>query len=320
MRTLFVRIAISVGAVAPALACLDCRTGPEPLAAPDASPPVTGSAAATASAPRATPAASSAAAAFPVPSSSVDQVLNPAGLPAYDGPTGSVEGTVTVQGPRAPDVTVDASKCPAALDTYGKLFREGVPAAPNGPRAIADAVVVITGYAGFYLKEKSEAVHLTIGANCAYSSRTVAITYGQRLDISNQTGLLFAPAIQEATVTAIMVAPPHETGEPVRIYPTMAGYFGLFDRMEPYVHEDLYVFRHPLHAVTNRGGYYRIDGLPVGKVKVGVHHPAINADAEAPVDVVAGAVQKVDLVLTYKPKPPQKILDAGLPPARLRLD
>jgi hypothetical protein len=53
--------------------------------------------------------------------------------------------------------------------------------------------------------------------------------------------------------------------------------------------------------VSDLDGHYRIDGLPVGKLKVGVHHPTVDADAEAPVNVVAGVVQKVDLTLTYKP-------------------
>jgi hypothetical protein len=258
-------------------------------------------------------AAASGPAAFPVPKASVDLVLDPEGLPPYDGPTGSVEGTVSVQGPAAPNVAVNTSQCPAALDTYGKLFREGKPDVPNGPRALADAVVVVIGYTGFYLPDRNDAVKVTITSGCAYPARTIAITYGQRLDISNKSKLLFAPAIDESMVTAVMVTPPQENGDPVRLYPDKAGYFALTDRMEPFVHEDLYVFRHPLHAVTDLAGHYRIDGLPVGKLKVGVHHPTVDADAEAPVDVVAGVVQKVDLTLTYKPKAKARVGDAGAP-------
>src|SRR5579862_3686583 len=72
----------------------------------------------------------------PIPKALVDAVVNPEHLPAYSGPTGSIEGTILVVGPPAPDVKVDVSPCPAALDTYGKLFREGTPAAPNGPRPL----------------------------------------------------------------------------------------------------------------------------------------------------------------------------------------
>ncbi|MGH7295206.1 MAG: carboxypeptidase-like regulatory domain-containing protein [Polyangiaceae bacterium] len=297
------RRAIRVGALAVLALLAACRSsdpGPEPGASPSTSATATASAAPSASS--ATPWTVTSST-FPVPRASVELVLNPQGLPMYSGATGSVEGTVTVKGPPAPVETVDVTRCPAALDTYGKLFRAGAPATPGGPRPLADAVVVVVGYQGFAIPEKNDSVHVTIGSNCADPTRTIAITYGQRLDVSNKTRALFAPYIEQAETAAVMVAPPLESGEPVKLYPEKAGRFLLKDQMAPFVHEDLYVFRHPLHAVTDTAGHYRIDGLPVRQLKVGVHHPAFEASAEAPVDVVAGVVQKVDLVLTYKAEP-----------------
>jgi hypothetical protein len=312
MRTSSVRFAICVGTLGLLAGCRSSGAA--------ATPEPEGSGA-TASGATAAPSASASAKAdsFPIPRASVDYVLNPEGLPAYSGPTGSVEGTITVSGPAAPDVKVDVTKCPAALDAYGKLFREGTPEKPGGSRWLADAAVVAVGYTGFYVAEKSDALRVTISPACAYATRTIAMTYGQRLEVANQSKLLFAPLIDQATTPAVMVAPPLESGDPVKIYPQKAGYFTLVDRMEPFVREDLYVFRHPLHAVSDTSGHYRIDGLPVGKLEVGVHHPAIDADAKAPVEVVAGLVQRVDLALTYKPKPAAKV-DGGLPPKRLQND
>ncbi len=307
MRTTLARFAISVGALGLLAAC---RSGAQ--ATPEPTATGTASAASAASAP-------SSPASFPVPRASVEAVLNPEQLPAYTGPTGSVEGTITVTGPAAPDVPVDVKKCPAALDTYGKLFREGTPDAPGGPRWLADAVVVAVGYSGFYVPDRNDAVHVRITPSCAYPSRTIAVTYGQRLEVSNQSKVLFAPFIQQSTAAAVMMAPPLENGDPVKIYPEKAGYFTLADRMVPYVHEDLYVFRHPLHAVSDTTGHYRIDGLPLGKLQIGAHHPAFDADATGPVEVVPGVVQRVDLTLTYKPKTPAK-WDGGLPPKRLQND
>jgi hypothetical protein len=306
MTTFFARFAICVGTATLATAPLGCKTS-------NGSAPSDGAAAAS-SADAAAEASSPAP--FPIPRASVDLVLNPGGVPAYAGPTGSVEGTVRVDGPPAPGVAVNTSQCPAALETYGKLFREGPASTPDGPRPLADAVVVVVGYTGFYLPEKDDAVTVTITRGCAYPTRTIAITYGQRLDIANESRLLFAPAIDESTNLAVMVAPPKGNGEPVRLYPDKAGYFHLTDHLETYVKEDLYVFRHPLHAVTDLAGHYRIDGVPVGKLKVGVHHPTVDADAESEVDVVAGAVQKVDVTLTYKPKPKLTVGDAGAPVTR----
>ena len=308
MTTFFARIAIPVVGAAAVLALGACHSG-ETQGSPAASS--SGSAAVP-------PAASSAASSkpwavtsstFPVPRASVDLVLNPQGLPEYSGPTGSVEGTITVKGPPAPVQTVDVTQCPAALDTYGKLFREGPAPSPGAARPLGDAVVVVVGYHGFTLTDKAESVPLVVQPSCAYATRTIAITYGQRIEVSNKTRALFAPYIDQSSSYAVMVAPPLESGEPVKIYPEKAGHFLLKDQMEPFVREDLYVFRHPLHAVTDTTGHYRIDGIPVGtQLKVGAYHPALDADASAPLDVVSGGVQKVDLTLTYKPAPPPKKL------------
>ena len=220
---------------------------------------------------------------------------------------------MTIDGPPSPNVPLlGTGKCPAAIDTFGKQFRDGPAAKPGGPRPLADAVVTVTGfekvpgYQGFYVPEKNDVVRLTIGTNCSYPTRTLAITYGQRLEILNQTKMLFAPLIDDISTPAVMVAPPSGSGEAIKIYPQQAGYFMMSDRLEPFVHEDLYVFRHPLHAVTDRAGHYRIDGVPVGTVKVGVYHPGAKAAGEAQVQFLEGVVQKADVALTFKliPVPP----------------
>jgi hypothetical protein len=319
MRIFLASFAICVGIPAAVVACRNSDAAGGPSPAPASSPAASTSGAAE-PAPSASTSGPVANVTFPMPQSALDAVLNPDHLPAYDGPTGSLEGTITVKGPAAPDVKVDVTKCPAALDTYGKLFREGHPDTPGGPRWLADAVVVVFGYKG-YLPEKNDAVKETIGAaSCAYPSRTIALTYGQRLEIANETKLLFAPVIDQESTPAVMVAPPGGNGDPVRVYPRRAGYFNLTDRIQLFVRQDLYVFRHPLHAVSDTSGHYRIDGLPVGKLEVGVHHPTVDADARKTIEVVAGVVQRVDLELTYKPKPPAKVVDSGLPPKRLQND
>jgi hypothetical protein len=304
------------GAVFAAGLAVAC-TGSSREPAPTESVPLAAASASSAPSPSATATAS---ASFPIGSASVALVLNPQGLPPYTGPTGSVEGTITVTGPAAPNVPLQTGKCPAALDTYGKLFREGTPATPGGPRPLADAVVVVVGFGenGSYVPEKNDAVKLSIGPNCAYPTRTIAITYGQRLEILNQSSLLFAPMLDD--FTAVMVAPPHAT-DPVKVYPQKAGFFMMTDRMQPFAREDLYVFRHPLHAVTDRAGHYRIDGVPLGKLEVGVYHPGVRAQATSSVDIEANVVTKVDLSLKYAPPPaPPKLTtaDGGVLPPWLR--
>jgi hypothetical protein len=237
----------------------------------------------------------------PIPKELVDSVVNPEHLPAYSGPTGSVEGTIVVVGPSAPDVKVDVSQCPAALDTYGKLFREGSPAAPGGPRPLADTVVIAVGYGGAYVPERQPAKQVTISPNCAYPTRTLTMTFGQRLEVTNQSKYAFAPRIDSDLSPAVMLAAPMGMGDPIRLYPRRAGHSAMGDVMQPFVREDLYVLRYPLHTVSDLDGHYRIDGVPVGNMTVRALHPTVASEAQAPVDIVANVVARVDLTLEYAP-------------------
>ena len=238
----------------------------------------------------------------PIPKEVIDAVLNPNHLPAYNGPTGSVEGTVYVTGPAAPDVRVDTGQCPAAMDLYGKLFREGTPASPNGPRPVADAVLIVVGYTGYYLPEPKPSKLVKISPNCAYPSRSITLTFGQRLEVANQSKIPFAPTIEGDPSPAVMMTAPSEAGDPIRLYPRRPGHSVMGDFLQPFVHEDLYILRQPLHTTSGTDGHYRLDGLPVGKLAVRVQHAGVGSEAQAPVDVVAGVVQKVDLTLEYVPK------------------
>jgi hypothetical protein len=249
--------------------------------------------------------------ALTLPAASIESVLNPDKLPAYSGPTGSIEGTVSVKGPDAPDVPdLDTHACPAAIDTYGKLFRAGPPG-KGGDRPLADAIVGVTGYTGF-LADTSPAVHVTIGANCAYPTTTLALTFGQRLEIDNSSKVIFAPGLEGVFQPAVMIAPPEQHGGPVKLYPPKAGRYGLTDTLQPFIRGNVYVLRQPLHAVSDVRGHYRIDGVPVGKLKVSALLPAINAGADGSVEVRANVVETVDLTIRYEPA------DAAAAPAGSR--
>ena len=61
---------------------------------------------------------------------------------AYEGPTGTVKGNITITGDPAPTTPFKYPKpCSAAAGTYGKLFRVG----QDG--GLADALVTVTEYA-----------------------------------------------------------------------------------------------------------------------------------------------------------------------------
>jgi hypothetical protein len=226
----------------------------------------------------------------------VASATNPNSSPTYSGPTGSVEGTITVTGDPAPGSGFDFSKCPDAERIYGKTFREGAPL-PDGSRPLADALVVITGYAGFVIAEKNPVKRVTF-EGCAFSARTIDLTFGQQIAVSNKDAKLHAPQIDDNVLPALMVAPPN--GDPVYVYPRKPGHALLSDQMGPaYVVADVYSIYQPLHTTSDLSGHYRVDGVPVGKLEVNVRLKTINKDVIRPVEVIAGVVQKVDITLEY---------------------
>jgi hypothetical protein len=115
-----------------------------------------------------------------------------------------------------------------------------------------------------------------------------------------------------------MVAPPN--ADPVHLYPPKPGYFRLIDRLTASpMTADVYVLLHPLHAVTDTNGHYRIDGVPVNtKLTVFARLAAIGETAKKGVEVLAGVVQPVDLTLSYAAAKdagaPADRADAGLQP------
>jgi hypothetical protein len=307
MRSLSMRLfpalfVTMVGTSVPLVACRDTpREQIDDAAAASAS-------ASIAPAPSVAPSGSVGVNTLPIPSASVAAVVNPRGLPAYEGPVGSVEGTITIEGDHAPDVTgLDFTKCPGGVKAYGKLFREGTPL-PNGARPLADALVGVTDYApGFFVPERTPAVKASIDG-CEFTPHTITMTFGQRLEIMNNTKLVIAPALDRAPTPALLIAPPEAHGDPVKLYPPHPGYFTMLDRMDlAFLSADVYVLMHPFHTATGFDGHYRIDGIPAGKAKVFSRLRAIGREAAKDVDVVAGKITKVDIVIRYDKR------DAGAP-------
>lgn len=287
-------IATLVGISALACAAAACKTQPTPAPIGSASTPL------ASSAPPSKPAN-----ALPITSAQVMAAVNPNNLPPYSGPTGTVEGTIFVTGDPAPvQMGQSFDACPAAATVYGKQFREG-PALPDGKRPLADAMVGITGYSGYYLPEGRDAQRVTID-NCAYSQRTVVLTLGQALEVQNLSQDTFAPELENEPAPALMMIAPRS--EPIKLYPTKLGRYRVVERTShKWMEVDVFVIGHRLHAVTDMSGHYRIEGVPVGKLTVGALHPFIEISADGghqqdvrkEVDVQAGIVTKVDLTIPY---------------------
>lgn len=250
-----------------------------------------------------------------LPIASVQRVVNPDKLPAYTGPTGSVEGTIRVDGVPAASLGLSPAsfaQCPAGEAFYSKAFREGTPATPDGPRWLGDAIVVVQGYSGFFVPAKDEATTVTV-EGCGFKTRTITMTFGQRLEIKNLTKEYWSPELEPAPITsALMMATPG--GDPVKLYPKQPGRYHVRDHDRKFAVADVFVLQYPLHAVTDGTGHYRIDGIPVGKRKVNATHPYIpDVAAVKEIEIREGVVTPLDLMLHNKPAP--ALPDAGKPDA-----
>src|SRR5581483_8475199 len=266
MRLFLLSIAIFVGGCG---SCKGGETGNPQGASPDSSSSATTLASA---------APSQGLTVLPIPSASVLKMLNPNDLPAYNGPVGSIEGDVFVTGDPAPaEMGKSFTACPEAASLYAKQFRDGPPRA-DGSRPLADAIVAVQLVGtGLFVPEKNESVLVTID-QCSYSTRTVVLTYGQRLDVKNladpATKKLYAPEFENAPSYALMIATPG--ADPVKLYPKSVGRYRLVDKIKnDWMEADVFVIGHPLHAVSNAVGHFRLDGVPIGKRTLNFFHRAI---------------------------------------------
>lgn len=272
----------------------------------DAGDPPRTDPAASASAPAASAAAAASASAAPVdvvvgvpyPADKIARVVNPRNEPRYTGPTGTLRGTIRIKGDPPPDVAVKLprGKCRGeAAATHGKLFRVG----QGG--ALADALVAVTGYRG-YVPPREEAVKLTI-SGCSFARRTVAATYGQRIEVSNLDKIeSYMPFLQGAPVKAILVAIPG--GDSVKLYPHEPGHYLIRDQLpNQHLTADVYALKFSTHDISGLDGKYEITGIPVGPVAVNAMLPATAKPAkEERIEIKEGDNNTVDLTITYDAK------------------
>ncbi|RYE90101.1 MAG: hypothetical protein EOO75_10705, partial [Myxococcales bacterium] len=206
-------IFVGIAATAAALVPLACKRHPETGAHPSAS----ASASAAAS-------AIDKAKGVSLPLEQIAKQVNPGGLAPYEGPFGTVSGTITVKGdppPALPGPKPPARRCGSeSRPLVDRLFRVG----PAGE--LADAVVGVTDYKAFVPAEQP-AVNLSI-RGCAFDRRAIALTYGQRIDVKNEDKTeRYLPHLNGAQAAALMVAMPG--GDAAPLLPPLPGPYTLTD-------------------------------------------------------------------------------------------
>ncbi len=250
------------------------------------------------SASAAAPAASASAAApgwlgVPRPSAEVLAVINKSGREPYSGLTGTLKGRVTMKGDPAPpsSETFPAEGCPQAAPTYGKAFRVGQDS------ALADAIVMVAEYDAFVPPDKP-AVQVK-AAGCAFDARTVAMTFGQRLEVLNEDAKgTYTPYLDGAEYRAVMLAMPG--GDPVPLYPNKPAInYVLRDfQGRGFMAADVLVLKFSTLDVTGLDGRYEIGRIPIGKVSVDVYLPALDKHVIKQVEI-AGGDNTLDLEMSF---------------------
>ncbi|HEX2735907.1 MAG TPA: hypothetical protein VHM70_30110 [Polyangiaceae bacterium] len=218
----------------------------------------------------------------------IARITNPSNRPPYTGATGSVVGVVKMTGdaPTPLDLqgfSIPEGRCDGARALYASAFREG----PG--RTLADALVAVTRYDA-YLPPPSAPIRVEM-KDCGFSTRTIALMFGQTLRVANVGGEAGAPDLLGQRSAALLVAVPG--GDPIDLHPQQVGLHRLIDRSHQFAFADVYVLPYPTFAVTGLDGRFEITGIPVGTVKLNALLPANGATVERDVTITKDG--KVDV-------------------------
>jgi hypothetical protein len=229
----------------------------------------------------------------------------------YAGPKATLHGMVRISGDEPPRTQwVYDPECRGAIATYGALFRKG----PEGE--LADAIVAVTHYVPTYIPPAKEAVEVTI-KDCAYSTRSIAMTDGQHIEVRNLDALTsYVPHLDGARAPATVVAVPR--GPAVKLFSRGDQRYWLRDQMgRPFMVAHTFHFPYSTTNVTGLDGRYRIEGIPAGKVNVSVLLPMANMKRMTKEGVVLKEGDNtLDLELEFDATrdAPPKLVDEGLAP------
>lgn len=223
----------------------------------------------------------------------VQKIVNKNDLAPYAGPTGSVAGIVFATGDPPTEETAALKKiepsCQPAEKTFGKLFREG----PE--RQLADVLVAVTHYKG-YVPEEDPAEEV-IGRDCAWSSRTIAMTFGQALTIRGADARAYAPELLGQPMPAQLFVLP--TAPPVQLPPGKPGRFKLVDSVRLFNQAEVFVLPYATHTVTRLDGRFSIPQIPVGKARVSVFLPQTKQTAQRDVEIKADKTIELEFKLPF---------------------
>lgn len=242
---------------------------------------------------------------IPMAKETISHVVNPDSKPPYTGPSGKVSGVVTMKGDPSPDLPELTrqikDECAPAREVYGQLFREG----PG--RTVADVFVAVTGYDGYVPPQSS--VVTVAASGCAWSTRTVGVTFGQRLEVVSKDHKAYVPDLLGANMPAQLVALPGGSGS--ALYPESPGRYVLIDSMRIFSRAEVLVVKYATHAVTGLDGKFSIDHIPAGRVTLSALLPATGQTVEKSIEITAGRPIEQNLEFTFNAAQFKEAVDAA---------
>jgi hypothetical protein len=247
---------------------------------------------------------------FPLNDQQLQKILNPAGATEYTGPTGVIEGTITVKGdpPAMRTFQTLPKECEGAKAIHGPAYRAG----PKGE--LADALIGVRTWTGYVRPSKDDKV-ITI-KNCSIEPTVIDLSLGQRLMIGNVDAMPYMPQTAAKMIVRRLAI---KDMSPVPLILTEPAAYGLTWLTGTLPGADVptvtvFVIPNALHTVTGIDGKYRITGVPVGKAHISASHLGMD-EAGKDVMVEAGKELKLDLTLNYKSATPPAASASAKPPA-----
>jgi hypothetical protein len=231
------------------------------------------------------------------------------------GPSATIIGTVRLapgvelpRYPESPMISAQHAALPPGCTPAQDSDREPVHLVAG--RGLTGVLIALSEFSGS-MPENVPETHELVIRDCRLTPPLIAGTRGDRIHLVNETDYPYFPNLGGGLLQALLHGHSRDVELGQAGHRTLQCTFGAScGRAE------IMTTYHPLHAVTDDDGHYRIENVPVGQLHVNAWHPLF-AETRQIVTLRAGETRTVDLVISPAPPPPARApTDAQHPPAR----